>query len=88
MFGQKKSTPRTMNTYYALYLYQYLREPEGKKLMAADDLAAKTAALAIEGTESRYHKLIGVLRADGSAIDDSSESERHTADLERELGYR
>lgn len=85
MFGKKMAS---VSTYYAVYVSEYSLGPSVDQIKAPDDMAALTTAQALVGTGYSHHKLIGVLRADGHSVADYSESERHTADLERELGYR
>lgn len=86
MFGRAKTN--TVTRYYAVYCYEYTREGNVEVLKAPDDEAALTAAKALVGTGYGHGKLIGVLRDDGFSVKDYTEGELHTAQLERELGYR
>jgi hypothetical protein len=86
MFGRDKTPAK--RTYFAVYTYEYTTSANAVVVKAPDDLAALTTAKGLVGTEYGTHKLIGVLRSDGGSVQDFSESERHTADLERELGIR
>lgn len=89
MFGKTTpSKPKAPFRYYAVYRYEYTREGNVEVLKAPDDEAALTAAKALVGTGYGHSRLVGVLREDGLSVKDYSDSERRTADLERELGYR